>query len=111
MKKQKLLLYAILLMAMALPQNVFAYDFSAVAPSGQTLYYKIVSGGVRVTYPNLDPVPWSYYTKPTGALTIPSTVTHSGTTYNVTSIGFKAFWGCTGYAEGCRGTRPMVEER
>ena len=23
----------------------------------------------------------------------------------------EAFWGCTGYAEGCRGTRPMVAER
>ena len=95
MKKQKLLLYAILLMAMALPQNVFAYNFSAVAPTGQTLYYNIVSGEALVTHPGYSPA-WNGYLEPTGALTIPSTVTHSGTTYNVTAIGNYAFSGCTG---------------
>ena len=98
MKKQKILLYAILLMAMALPQNVFAYDFSAVAPSGQTLYYSTVSGGVSVTYPGTgtNPNSWDGYTQPTGALTIPSTVTYGGSTYNVTSIDQAAFYNCTG---------------
>ena len=88
MKKQKLLLSAILLMAMALPQSLFAYDFSAVAPSGQTLYYNIVSGGVSVTYPSYA---WVGFNNPQGALTIPSTVTYGGTTYSVTSIGGSAF--------------------
>ena len=44
MKKQLLiLLAAILAMASSTPAWAY-YDFSAVAPSGQTLYYKIVSG-------------------------------------------------------------------
>lgn len=30
----------------------------------------------------------------TGDVTIPSTVTYDGTTYNVTAIGYGAFWGC-----------------
>ena len=34
--------------------------------------------------------------KPTGNLTIPESVTYGGTSYPVTSIGGKAFYGCTG---------------
>ncbi len=60
-----------------------AYDFSAVAPSGQTLYYNITSSSsphtVAVTYPgSRTDNPWSGYTMPTGALTIPSTVSYGG---------------------------------
>ena len=35
-----------------------------------------------------------YVTKPTGALTIPATVTNGGTTYSVTAIGYEAFREC-----------------
>ena len=74
--------------------STWAYDFSAVAPSGQTLYYNIVSGNAQVTYQN------SYHYFPcyddlTGALTIPSTVTYNGTTYSVTSIGDYSFSNCS----------------
>ena len=37
-----------------------------------------------------------YVNTPEGALEIPSTVEHKGTTYSVTSIGVKAFYDCTG---------------
>ena len=37
-----------------------------------------------------------YVTKPTGALTIPATVTNGGTTYSVTAIGKLAFYECGG---------------
>ena len=40
-----------------------------------------------------------YVTKPTGALTIPATVTNEGTEYSVTSIGKKAFYQCNGITE------------
>ena len=102
MKKQKLLLYAILLMAMALPQSIFAYDFSAVAPTGQTLYYDILSSStVSVACPNINDSlhfiggPWYGFSKPSGALTIPSSVTYGGTTYTVTEIGRLAFAECS----------------
>ncbi len=77
--------------------STWAYDFSAVAPSGQTLYYNIVSGNAQVTYQN------SYHYFPcyddlTGALTIPSTVTYNGTTYSVTSIGDYSFSNCSSLA-------------
>ena len=68
--------------------------FSAVAPTGQTLYYTITSPNtVSVTYPGSST--WSGYTQPTGSLTIPSSVTNGGTTYSVISIGERAFYNCS----------------
>ena len=79
----------------------WAYDFSAVAPTGQTLYYTITSNTspytVSVTYPGSSASsPWASYSQPTGNLNIPSSVTYSGTTYSVTSIGDYAFNECSG---------------
>lgn len=76
-----------------------ASDFSAVAPTGQTLYYNIVSGGVEVTFPvntTQQYNGWEGYTRPTGALTVPSTVTNAGTTYSVVAVHGFAFYECTG---------------
>ena len=99
MKKKLSSLILLLLtgISAAFTQN---YDFSAVAPTGQTLYYTITSSGsspeVMVTYPGSSSSnTWNGYTKPTGSLTIPSTVTNGGTTYSVTSIGNYAFYECT----------------
>ena len=75
--------------------GVYAYDFSAVAPSGQTLYYNIVDGNAQVTSPG-SYGSYSGYTEPTGSLTIPSSVSYGGHTYSVTQIGRDAFFGCSG---------------
>lgn len=75
-------------------QAAFAYDFSAVAPSGQTLYYNINGDGVTVTCPSNNF--WGSYSKPVGDLIIPNTVTYSGITYSVTHINRNAFYQCTG---------------
>lgn len=71
----------------------WGYDFSAVAPSGQTLYYNISGSTVSVTYPGPSPYYWYGYSMP-GDLVIPSSVNNGGTTYSVTSIGDHAFDGC-----------------
>lgn len=90
--KHKITLFAILMMALAIQKSVKAHDFSSVAPTGQTLYYSIVNGEAKVVNPS-----GGYgFTKPTGNLTIPSSVTHSGVTYTVTIIDHQAFSGCTG---------------
>ena len=93
--KRTLLLF---LTFVAMWQSVFAYDFSAVAPSGQTLYYSYgLSGRVSVSYPNrVYSDCWSGYTKPTGSLIIPDSVTYNGAAYAVTSIGEHAFYNCSG---------------
>ena len=74
-----------------------AYDFSAVSPSGHTLYYNIDGSHVKVvselTGGLLSDV---YETLPTGDLVIPESVSHDGVTYTVTTIGNGAFLNCFG---------------
>ena len=80
-------------------KSSFAYDFSAVASSGQTLYYKIIDANshtVSVTYPNLN---WQGFSKPTGSLVIPSNVVFSGINYSVISIGESSFRDCSGITD------------
>ena len=104
MKKQLFLLIAALL---AMGQNAFAYDFSAVAPSGQTLYYKIIDSVnhyVMLTYPadvaeneingtNVHTL-WGAGARPSGTLILPDTVSHEGVVYTVKSVGGSAFRNC-----------------
>lgn len=99
--KKVLFFFATLL---AFGQNAFAYsNLTAVAPSGQTLYYKWndTYNGFVVTYPGSSEVsPYSIngcnYTMPSGDLVIPTTVTYLGRTYSVDEVGMFAFKGCTG---------------
>ena len=86
--KHKVSILTILLMVLAIPQNVMAYDFSAVAPSGQTLYYNIVGGNAQVTY-------FQSYSSLSGSLVIPDVVTYNGITYSVTSINDNSFHACS----------------
>ena len=78
----------------------YAYRFSAVCSTGQTLYYNITNSTnryVELTYPGSyywDG--WSGYNKPTGNLILPETVQFNGRTYSVTSIGAHAFYSCYG---------------
>ena len=91
--KRRLLFFALLLAA--LPLRSLAYTFSAVAPSGQTLYYNIVNGNAHVTSQNSS-YPSYYSNYPTGNLTIPESVVYNGITYAVTSIKYYAFGNCSG---------------
>lgn len=98
MKKNVLILLVVML---SLSSTTFAYnyDFSAVAPSGQTLYYRIIYDGtsVSVVCPNFSYSGGYFgFTEPTGALTIPSIVSNGGSTYNVTAIWSNAFFNCSG---------------
>lgn len=80
--------------------KAYDYDFSAISPSGHTLYYNIVATGVEVTYPNFFSN-WAgsnyYYnfTKPSGMLIIPDTVNFNNTTYDVVGIRDHAFYECS----------------
>ena len=74
----------------------FAYDFSVVCSTGQTLYYNIIDATnhcVKLTSPEY--YSWEGFTKPTGNITLPSSVIYNETTYTVTTIGSGAFTTCS----------------
>ena len=84
---------AIVAIAAATGAKAQWYDFSAVAPTGQTLYYvSNGDGGVEVIQPEYE---WDGYIKPAGDLTIPSSVMHEGVSYNVSSLRESVFAGCS----------------
>ena len=88
--KKLLFLFALSLCSLV----VRAYDFSAVAPTGQTLYYSIMFDGyVEVVCPNQNN--WDSYQEPEGYLIIPSTVEYNNITYTIIFIGSNAFKSCT----------------
>ena len=92
----KRLLLSLVLTISTMLSTVWAYNFSAVVPSGQTLYFNITQNTVSVTYPGSSSAgPYNGYTKPSGILVIPSSITYNGTTYSVTSIGEDAFKYCS----------------
>ena len=87
----------VLVAILTLLPNAFAYDFTAVSPSGHRLYYNIVDGQARATLTS-QYYGGGYYTFLMGDLSIPSSVTNpdNGQTYAVTSIGWATFSGCSG---------------
>ncbi len=93
--KKKVLQFFVATLLLFGSAPVWAYSFSDVAPSGQTLYYKISGTNVIVTYPGPSTDrPWYGYTMPNGDLTIPSSVTYNGTSYSVVSIDKYTFRDC-----------------
>ena len=75
----------------------FAYDFSAVCETGQTLYYNIaddITHQVELTCPGNGDCWWGYV-KPSGYLVLPEEVEYDGVTYTLTMIGDGAFYDCT----------------
>lgn len=95
MKKALSTIAAFMLLG-AFATNVWAYDGSTVAPSGQTIYYNYNSSSqtITITYPNTADAPWWNYTMPTGDLVIPDSIEHNGVNYPVTAIDNRAFYGC-----------------
>lgn len=78
--------------SLLLGTNAFAHDFEV-----DGIYYTReawYSNNVCVTY--RGSYPSSYSDEYSGNVTIPETVTYSGKTYSVTSIGNDVFYGCSG---------------
>ena len=100
--------------------NVLAYNFSAVAPNGQTLYYTITDAtqhAVKVTHPNnrdgysnsnYYQSPYYGYNKPSGNLIIPYYVEYNGMSYSVTAIDDYAFGTTYSNNNACTGLTSVV---
>ena len=92
-KLTKLITSIAMMLAISLPS--FAHDFEV-----DGIYYDILSSTnktVEVTFQGN--IYDSYTNEYTGSVTIPETVTYSGKTYSVTSIGNSAFRDCSGLTE------------
>lgn len=96
MKKSFLLLLLFIGILYQNDANGQNYDFSAKAPSGQTLYYSLINNDteLRVVRPRDN-----YYSQlkdynPTGKITIPEYVEYMGTKFPVSEIGDEVFSGC-----------------
>ena len=79
---------AVLLLSAA---TATAHDFEV-----DGIYYKKNSDGTSVSVTFEGAYDYSYSNEYSGAVTIPASVTYSGKTYSVTSIGSSAFKGCSG---------------
>ena len=97
--KQKRVLVLLLALLAGLG-TAYAYDFSAICETGQTLYYNIIDADnhyVALTCPGaFGSNGWSGYTQPIGDIVLPTNVQYDGVTYIVTSIGYGAFYQCSG---------------
>lgn len=92
--RKTILLVALLLEVFA--PNAWAYDGSVTVASGQTIYYNYNGNNQTVVITCPGDNDWGNYSKPTGTLVIPDSVTHNGVICPVTSIGNSAFYYCTG---------------
>ena len=84
--KHFLVLILALFMGMGTTWATYDYDFTAVAPSGQTLFFDIISSTdhtVGLVSPNY---PGEHEPSVIGDLVIPSTVSYNGETYTVTAL-------------------------
>ena len=87
---KQILNFTLLLLALQYSATAATYDFEV-----DGIYYDVLDNEAIVTCKHVDFEDY-IYSDYTGDVTIPSTVTHNGTTYSVTSIGGFAFINCIG---------------
>ncbi|MBE6316401.1 MAG: hypothetical protein E7078_07140 [Bacteroidales bacterium] len=80
---------ALLVLALLLPALATAHDFEV-----DGIYYNINGNEATVTFRGTSY--YEYSNEYSGSVTIPSSVTYNGTIYSVTSIGWFAFYNCSG---------------
>lgn len=84
-------LFFTLILLIGIAANGFAYDFSAVCESGQTLYYTILDNPLHRVIVDKGEM----LSTISGDVVVPVTVEHNGITYTVYGIGEHAFIGDT----------------
>ena len=89
-KFSRAILAIAMMLCVALPTLAHNFEVDGIYYS----YLDKTAKTVMVTHRGSNSI--SYTNEYTGSVTIPSSVTYSGTTYSVTSIGYYAFSGCTG---------------
>ena len=91
MKKQLILLAMILL-----PLVASAHDIEVKNADGVTIYYNYINDGTELEVTFRSSSYSSYSNEYQGNVVIPEEVTYMNRTHKVTSIGYGAFYGCSG---------------
>ena len=96
MKRTIIRILFLILFAGSSLSHAYAFDFSSACSTGQTLYYTVLSDStVSVVYPNnVGSNYYSGYTKPSGSVQIPASVTNGSNIYSVVAVGNNAFYEC-----------------
>ena len=92
MKKQ--VLFTIL--AMLVSVSAFSHDIEVANADGVTIYYNYITNGTELAVIYRGSKYYEYSNRYQGNVVIPASVSYSGKTYPVTSIGERAFNGCDG---------------
>ena len=95
MKHYYLSFFIATLMSMAC-NMASAHDIAVANSDGKTIYYNYNSDGTSVSVTYQGTYSSNYSNEYLGEIVIPETVTYSGKTYSVTSIGSGAFEYCRG---------------
>ena len=95
MKKQSLFTAALVVLMSMIGAKTFAHDIAVANADGVTIYYVWTNNKTElsVSYRGSYDTQYNEYS---GNVVIPSSVEYQGNTYSVTSIGYYAFFYCTG---------------
>ena len=90
----KRIFFPIAFLLMSIPAICQNFDGYVDLMSNQRIYYKFDSTNQSISICPPNDTSWNNYTKPSGNLIIPDSITHNGTAYPVTVIGNNAFDYC-----------------
>lgn len=93
--KKLLLRFVLFVLVNVVASNIFAHDISADS-GGKQIYYVWTNNNTELAVSFRGDNYSSYDNEYSGSVVIPQTVTYNGNTYNVTSIGERAFYNCSG---------------
>ena len=95
MKQQNIKLLLVLLISL-LSVNASAHDIEVKNADGVTIYYTYINNNTELEVSYRGSSYDSYSNEYSGKVVFPESVTYNGNTYSVTSIGWNAFYGCSG---------------
>lgn len=95
MKKQTFFSFLLIMLMSMIGDSSFAHDIEAKNADGVTIYYNWTNNETELAVTFRGSSETQYSSEYTGDVVIPESVNYNGITYPVTSIGKRAFWGCS----------------
>ena len=96
MKNQLLISFLLTVLLSMTGIKAYAHDIEVANAQGKTIYYVWTNNNTELAVSFQGEYFDSYSNEYSGDIVIPESVTYNGTTYSVTSIGYYAFYYCTG---------------